>query len=138
MCTHKGVDTLARMIRKVSKNYTQPCFVLKCDIKKFFASVNHNILLKIIKRKIKDDDSNWLIEEIIGSFGVKTESQIQLGLFGLFDFRGENRERERESRWPLATYGKGIPIGNLTSQLFANIYMNEFDQFIKHNLKIKY
>ena len=47
-------------------------------------------------------------------------------------------ERERESSKPLASSGMGIPIGNLTSQLFANIYLNEFDQFVKHKLKVKY
>lgn len=91
--SHKGVDYLAKITRKESKNYTRFCFVLKCDIKKFFNSVNHRILLEIIKRKIKDMDFNWLIEEIIGSFSCKTEGQPQLELF---DFRAENRERERD------------------------------------------
>lgn len=96
--THKGVDAVSGMVRQVSGNNTRPCFVLKCDIKKFFASVDHQILLEIIKRKIKDDNFNWLIEEIIGSFNSKTEHQPQLQLF---DFRGENREREQ----PSATLG---------------------------------
>jgi retron-type reverse transcriptase len=91
---HKGVDYLAKIIRKESKNYTRLCFVLKCDIKKFFDSVNHQILTKIIKRKISDVDTLTLLQEIIGSFGTKTEHEnVQMELF---DFRGENRERERE------------------------------------------
>ena len=117
----------------MSKNYTKKCFVLKCDIKKFFDSVNHLILLELIKRKIKDQNFHLLIEEIVGSFTIKTAPVIQFGLFG-----GETeREREREPR-PSAASDRGIPIGNLTSQLFANIYMNKFDQFIKHELKVKY
>lgn len=102
--THKGFEKLVSYSRKVSKNYSQDCWALKCDIKRFFDSTNHDILLKIIKRKIEDPDLLWLLEEIIEGFGEE----------------------------------KGIPIGNLTSQLFANIYLNELDQFVKHKLKIKY
>lgn len=108
--THKGIKELEKILRKISKNGNMPCFAMKCDIKKFFDSVNHRILIKIIERKIKDLDVILLLKEIIGSY-ITSQST-------LFDRRG-------------------IPIGNLSSQLFANIYMNEFDQFIKHNLKIK-
>lgn len=106
--THKGVNRLERFTRKVSKNYTRPCFALKCDIKKFFASVDHKILLKLLKRKTTDRDILWLISQIIDSFCSD---------------KGK---------------GKGIPLGNITSQVFANIYMNELDQFIKHKLEVKY
>ena len=113
--THKAVDRLEYFTRKVSQNYTKPCFALKCDIKKFFDSVDHQPLFNLIKKKIHDKQVLWLISEIISSFRI--------------------RERERESK----TYSAiGIPIGNLTSQLFANIYLNEIDQFVKHQLKIKY
>ena len=111
--THKAIDRLERFTRIVSQNHTQPCFALKCDIKKFFASIDHLILSSLIKRKIKDKDTLWLVEEIINSFNSR------------------ERERERETR-------RGLPIGNLTSQIFANIYLDELDQFIKHKLKIKY
>lgn len=106
--THKAVKRLTKFTRKVSKNYTGDCWALKCDIKKFFASVDHKILKNLIERKIKDKNIPWLIGEVIDSFkpGVK----------------------------PL----KGIPLGNLTSQIFANIYMNELDQFVKQELKVKY
>jgi len=90
---HKGVICLSKMIRKVSKNYTKSCFVMKCDIKKFFSSVDHQILLNVVKQKIKDEDFYWLIEEIIGSFGLETEIRAQLTLF---DLQSANRERERE------------------------------------------
>jgi len=105
--THKGIKAFIKLARKVSKNNTSPLYVLKCDIKKFFASVDHGVLLKILNKSIKDDDFIRLLNEIIFSF--KTE--------GLF---------------------KGIPIGNLSSQFFANIYMNPFDQYMKHELKIEY
>lgn len=123
--THKAVDRLEYFVRKVSRNYSSSCFALKCDVKKFFDSVDHKILLDIIKIKISDQQTLCPIEEVINSFN---RSYIQQSLF----------ERERESSRSLAVIGKGIPIGNLTSQLFANIYLDEFDQFIKHKLKVKY
>lgn len=110
--THLAVENLAKSLRKVSHNYHASTFVLKCDIKKFFASVSHQKLLKIIKRKIHDEKFLRLIEEIISSFASpKTAEGGAL---------------------------KGLPIGNVTSQIFANIYLNELDQFIKHKLKVKY
>ena len=100
--THKGINRLEKFTRIVSKNYIQACWVLKLDIRKFFASVDHHILLELLSKRIKDQDILWLLEEVVKSFP------------------------------------RGIPLGNLTSQIFANIYMNELDQFAKHELKIKY
>ncbi len=115
--THKGVARVQSIIRKVSKNGTQSCYALKCDIKKFFDTVDHDTLFAILKRRIKDPDFLWLLEEVIESYSVPIRE----------------RERERVNALPRV----GIPIGNLTSQIFANIYMNEFDQCVKHELLIK-
>ncbi|MFA6524170.1 MAG: reverse transcriptase/maturase family protein [Candidatus Paceibacterota bacterium] len=104
--THAGVNRLETFLRKETKNYTKNAWVLKCDISKFFDSIDHKILRDILFKKIESPDTKWLIKNIIESFS-KTE-------------------------------GKGLPLGNVTSQLFSNIYMNEFDQYIKHKLKIKY
>jgi retron-type reverse transcriptase len=109
--THKGVDVLCGMLRKESRNNTRQCFVLKCDVRKFFDSVDHDILLSILKRRIKDADTLWLLENIIESY-LSERSDL--------------------------FHRKGVPIGNLTSQLFANVYMNEFDQFMKHGLKVRH
>ncbi len=109
--THRGIDSVERMARKVSCNFTTPCFALKCDVQKFFDSIDHEILLGILHRRIDDIGAMNLLENIIRSF-----LSNQSNLF------------ER----------KGLPIGNLTSQLFANIYMNEFDQFVKHELRFKH
>jgi len=109
--THKGVETLEKILRKISRNYTRNCFALRCDIKKYFASVDHNILLKMLGKRIEDPDAMWLLEEIVRSF-----TSFQSDLFTR----------------------KGLPIGNLTSQLFANIYLNEFDQYLKHKIRIKH
>jgi len=135
--THKAVRRLESFALKVSRNYTKPCYALKCDVKKFFNSVDHEILLKLISRKISDPDIIWLIEEVINSFNKSSSVQLEL-----LDLRKANRAsaRERERRRPTGAVlaGHGIPIGNLTSQLFANIYLNELDQFVKHTLKIKH
>jgi len=104
--THRAVRRFEDFARRVSKNNTQTCWILKCDIRKFFASIDQVTLLWILEKHIFDRDVIWLLEKVIGSF----ESNP----------------------------GKGLPLGNLTSQLLVNIYMNEFDQFVKHVLREKY
>jgi len=104
--THKASQKLFIVLRKESKNWRRSVFALKCDIKKFFDSIDHQILFELIKQKIFDADVLWLINEILKSF----------------------------EKYP----NKGLPLGNVTSQLFANIYLNELDQFIKHKLKVRY
>lgn len=104
--THKAVNRLEKFARILSKNNHRNIFALKCDIRKFFDSVNQDILLELVKKKIQDDNAIWLVEKIIKSF-----------------------EKDKD---------RGLPLGNVTSQLFANIYLNELDQFIKHKLKVKY
>lgn len=104
---HKAIKRFKSFNQKVSKNNTRTCWVLKCDIRKFFASIDQKILLEILGRYIPDQNTLRVIREIVGSF--------------------QSRKGEI-----------GLPLGNLTSQLFVNIYMNEFDQFVKHRLKEKY
>jgi retron-type reverse transcriptase len=105
--THKAIRQFQAFFYKASANDIKTCWVLKGDIKKFFASIDQNILLNILKEKIVDKNVIWLLEKVVASFN---SGQI----------------------------GKGLPLGNLTSQLFANIYLDRFDQFVKHRLKIKY
>lgn len=105
--THKAIDRFRLFSRIVSKSNTKTCWILKCDVKKFFASIDHEILINILTKYIPDKNILWLLNQIIESFySIKT--------------------------------GTGLPLGNLTSQILVNIYMNEFDQFMKHKLKIKY
>lgn len=109
--THKGVIALEKMIRKESKNYSKCCYILKCDVSKFFDTIDHQILMNILKKRIKDKKALWLLREVIESF-----SSSKSDIFNI----------------------RGVPIGNLTSQIFANVYMNELDQYIKQGLKIKH
>jgi len=104
--SHKALDRFATLAYGVSRNHTRTLWVLKCDVRKFFASIDQRRLVRIFEMRIPDKSIIWLLSEIIGSFHVKEE-------------------------------GVGLPLGNLTSQLLVNIYMNEFDQFVKHALKVK-
>lgn len=106
--THRAINRFREYCRKVSQNHTRTVWVLKCDIRKFFANINHEILLKILSRQINDDNVMWLLNEVTNSFNTKGK------------------------------IGVGLPLGNLTSQLLVNIYMNEFDHFLKRELKITY
>jgi len=118
--SHKAIDRFEAFARRASRNYSKQCFVLKCDIRKFFASIDHRILKNLIRKNVSDPDTTWLVNEIIDSFG-------------------ENRERKGSSQISFDFYQPvGTPIGNLTSQLFANVYLNDLDQFVKHTLKFKY
>ena len=103
---HRALERFEKLSRKASKNGTKTCWVLKCDIRKFFASINHQILLEILDRRIADRRLLDLLRRVIVSFQTRP--------------------------------GKGIPLGNLTSQIFANIYMNEFDRYVKHELRAEY
>jgi len=102
--TLKALERFDKFKRKVTKNNTKEGYILKADIKHYFEEINHNILIDIIKRKIKDEKVIELIRKILSV---------------------NNKE-------------KGMPLGNLTSQFFANLYLNELDSFVKHKLKSKY
>jgi retron-type reverse transcriptase len=102
--THKCIKNISELVSKKSTKYK---FCLKCDVKKYFQSIDHNILKRIISKKIKDKNILNILNILINS---------DHSCFG---------------------NNKGIPIGNLSSQLFANIYLNELDQYVKHKLKIK-
>lgn len=104
--THKAVCEVQRQMRIFKRNFGD-FWILKCDIKKFFYSINPCILFDIMKKYISD--SNLLnLTQILIFNGAINPNQV------------------------------GIPIGNYTSQFFANIYLNELDQYVKRELKIKY
>jgi len=106
--THKAIYRFRYLGRIVSRNNTRTCWVLKCDIRKFFANINHEILKNILAKHIADKDVLWLFAQVIDSFGIKGRPSV------------------------------GLPLGNLTSQLLANIYLNDFDQLVRRELKAKY
>lgn len=93
---HKGSTKTMQFIRRNK-------YCLKCDIRKFYPSIHHETLKQIIRKKIKDKDVLWLLDDIIDSYPGETNT----------------------------------PIGNFTSQWFGNVYMNELDMYVKHDLRVK-
>lgn len=104
--THAGVARLGLFLRQASRNNTKKVYALKCDVRQFFASIDHEILMKQIESRIHDEQTLELLRTILLSHG--------------------------------AELGKGIPLGNVTSQLFANIYLHELDWFMKQTMGIKH
>ncbi|MFA6047871.1 MAG: reverse transcriptase domain-containing protein [Parcubacteria group bacterium] len=88
--THLAVKNLSKCLRRTSRNYTRPAYVLKCDIRKFFASMDHKKLLELIERKISDKNFLWLIEEIINSFSSGEALQLAENAWGGGVKRWEN------------------------------------------------
>jgi RNA-directed DNA polymerase len=138
--THRALQQFQNYFRKVSRNDTRTCWVLKCDIRKFFATIDHEILKQILRSHIDDGDTIGLLENIIDSF-----CSLPPLLGGGAEVRGGGGVIEIQPHPipPLRKGGEntnttGLPLGNLTSQLLVNIYMNKFDQFVKHQLKQKY
>jgi len=113
--THRAVARFTTFCRKNR-------YVLKADISKYFPSIDHDILKGLIRRKIRDDKTLWLIDLIIASSNPQEPA--------IFYFPGDDLFTPYERR-------RGIPIGNLTSQFFANVYLNPFDYFVKEQLHCK-
>lgn len=103
----KKIANNGKLVKNPHNNNSVIGYTFKADIRHYFKEVSHEVLLKIIKRKIRDEKVVWLVKRILGNFYTKIKE-------------------------------KGMPLGNLTSQFFANVYLNELDYFVKHKLKAKY
>jgi RNA-directed DNA polymerase len=113
--THRALDRCQAFSRRYR-------YVLQCDVKQFFPSIDHAILRARLARWIADPDILWLIDRVLGSgVGVLAE-EYEMQWFPGDDLTAAWRPR-------------GLPIGNLTSQFWANVYLDELDQFVKHELK---
>ncbi len=112
--THAAVDRAQQFARRNT-------FVLKCDLRKFFPSVDHEILKSVIRRKIKDASVLWLVENIIDA------SNVQEAIDGWFP--GDDLLTPLDRR-------RGLPIGNQTSQFFANVLLNPLDHFFRDHLNV--
>ncbi len=106
--TLKAIERFDFFKRKVSRNNTRRCFILKADIRHYFENISHNIFLSVIKKKINNLRLLWLIKVILANHNVGGDGSI------------------------------GMPLGNLTSQFFANVYLNELDKYVKRKLRVKY
>ncbi len=115
-----GYGTHRALRRFIDFTRTSP-YVLQCDIQKYFPSIDHAILKEILRRKIKCPETLWLIDCIID------HSNEQIPVHEMYP--GDNL-------LTLLNRRRGLPIGNLTSQFFANVYLNGFDHFVKEELKV--
>lgn len=102
--THRAVAMLKEQSFAVRRNRKR-CWAIKCDIRKYFENINHEVLLGSLKKEISDEKIMSLLNIIVKSFNAKS--------------------------------GKGVPLGNITSQIFANIYLNELDEFIENKTGFK-
>ncbi len=135
--THFGVKRITRFLRACSNSYKQDCYILKLDIQGFFMNIDKKILLKVVlgiiekryngfdKKLLADLATKVIMNNPVNGCIIRGTKKDWDGLpinKSLFHKNGE----------------RGLPIGNLTSQVFANLYLNPLDQFIKRDLKIKY
>ncbi len=135
---HRAVRRLKQFIPKITENYKKEAYYLQLDIKSFFMSIDQRILFGIIEKYIaKSGKSNfwrneirWLAKIIV--FNKTTKNYLIKGNKEVFKLlpKGKSLFDAKEFR--------GLPIGNLTSQFFANLYLNEVDQFIKRELKCRF
>lgn len=114
--TSYGIKLIKKYIKELNYNY----YCLKIDIKKYFYSINHNILKDLLKKKIKDKLFLDVLYKIIDS----TNSDY------IFEYAKKHNISLKK--------GYGLPIGNLTSQILGIFYLNDLDHYIKEKLKIKY
>jgi len=137
--THYGIGRISKFIRSCSQKYKQDCYILKLDISGYFMAINKDILFEQVKTKLQQKSNKinfdlplilYLIEKTI--YYQPTKNYI---------IKGDKADWEGLPPSKSLFYSKpncGLPIGNLTSQLFSNIYMNEFDHWVKQTLGIKY
>jgi retron-type reverse transcriptase len=109
-----------RALRRFTSFARSSRYILQCDIRKYFPSIDHEILKSLLRRKLKCKETLWLTDTIIDNSNEQDPV--------LDHFPGDDLLTPLQRR-------RGLPIGNLTSQFFANIYLNGFDHFIKEHLK---
>ena len=137
--THYGIKRVDHFIRSCSQNYTIPCYILKLDIKGYFMCINKNILF---------DKIMLVLENNRDKINTVYETLIYLIEKTIFNDPTKNcKIKSKRSDWndlpdsKSLFYAKkdcGLPIGNLTSQLFGNVYLNDFDHWVKNDLGIRY
>jgi RNA-directed DNA polymerase len=147
--TSYGIKRVDHFIRACSENYQKDCWILKLDISGYFMAMDRNILYAKIEKKLK----NYFLEAnppLGGLASKKSELDLLLYLIKKVIFNDPTKNcfvngtrqdwaglpKSKSLFW--AKPNKGFPIGNLTSQLFGNIYLDEFDHFVKEKLKIKH
>lgn len=144
MGTKEGIRYVKKYINKLKLNYDK-VYVLKCDIKKYFYSIDHELILQKIKRFITDPDIYKLIQNIIESTdnkyvneSIKKVVNTEINRIKNLNILDKDLKIAELKSIPLYEKGKGLPIGNMTSQLLAIYFLNDLDHYIKEKLYCKY
>ena len=144
--THYGIRRLESHIRKESQNYSEPCYVLKMDIKGYFMHINRQRLLDITLASLRNMSSHQVNKgektrwrDVVDMDFVEYLSRTIIMLNPVEGCRRKGDSRQWEGLSPdkslfCSDPGCGLPIGNLTSQLFSNVYLNVLDQYAKRQL----
>ena len=115
--THRALDRCTHFLRR--NNYS-----LQCDVRQFFPSIDHAILKAMLAKVIRSEKVLWLARQSIDTGVGVLDEEYDMQWFPGDNLLSANRPR-------------GLPIGNLTSQFWANVYMNALDQFVKRQLKCR-
>ena len=127
---HAAVERLQRFIRQATANGQRPAWYLQLDIRNYFMRIDKAILWRLLEPHIADEDARWLTELLV--FHDCTEGHV-------LKCAPEEIARVPAHKSLLrCDPGKGLPIGNLNSQFFANLYLNGLDQFVKHGLHCRH
>ncbi|MBQ6687255.1 MAG: hypothetical protein IJN03_01885 [Bacilli bacterium] len=144
--TKEAINYLLKYVNKL-KNKNQKIYALKCDIEKFFYSIDHEILLDKLKSLIADQEIYALIKNMIKSTDEDYVNNIIYNTIikqkkAVMNMKISNNEKKLKiselNNIPYYVKGKGLPIGNMTSQILAIYYLNDLDHFIKEKLHAKY
>ena len=140
--THYGIKLLKKYLNEIKHNNF---YILKFDVEKYFFNIDHNIVKDIIRTKIKDKDVLNLLDKIIDSSDEEYVNQEiaklkEKHINKLIDSKNNNAINKINDikKIPIYKKNKGVPIGNMSSQFIAILYLNELDHFIKEKLKVKY
>ena len=133
----KGTMPAMKRLRKMTvacekQSYGKSTYYLKLDIKSYFTSINQAILYSLLEKKTKNKEVLWLAKLIISHDCARDIKPVLRSSPELF------KKLPADKSLFTVKKGNGLPIGNLTSQFFANVYLNELDQYVKHALKIKH
>ena len=140
--THYGIKLLKSYLnKKIQKN--KNFYILKFDISKYFFNLDNDIIKKIIRTKIKDKDVLNILDNIIDStnqnYVNESISKVKKKeIQNVINNCNKDKLTEEIKNLPNYKNGKGLPIGNMSSQVIAILYLNELDHYIKEKLKIKY
>ena len=127
---HGAAMRTQKFIRQVSSNGTERAYYLKLDIRNFFNTLNKDILFELISKKLKEPELLWLAEILI--YQDCTQNYLLRDREGLL-----KKVPDHKSLFSQAP-NTGLPIGNLTSQFFANVYLDRLDQYVKRELKCRH